>query len=966
MLKHLGTAPQRRAYILLVALFALAASLPGHAAERVIDTPALDTREYRLLELPNELRVLLISEPDTDKAAVALDVNVGYYADPPGRPGLSHFLEHMLFLGTEKYPDAGSYRRFITAHGGRDNAFTGAEHTVYFFDIDKDFLDEGLDRFSQFFIAPLFNERFVGRERKAVESEYRLKIKDDARRLHQVHKETANPAHPFSRFSVGSIETLEDRKDGDIRTALIDFYREHYSANLMTAVVLGAEPLDDLERMARARFGGIGNSDRKPVRVQVPVYTDAQKQIRIDVVPLEQTHELHLEFTFPWNPEYRLTKPSRMLNHLLGHEGEGSLYALLKLNGWIDKLSAGSHRVANNEAVLNIHITLTESGLHQVDAIADLVFQYIRLIEKQGIERRVHEELKRIKALDFRFREPGNPTAEVIDLADNLHDYPARLVIRGPYYFSGYEAETTRSILGHLTPENLRMTVVAPELETDRRDPWYDTPYRVRPITDEQVRRWSRGPIHTALAIPARNIFLPEEVALKEPGPPQDKPVRLIDEDGLRVWHKQDDEFGVPKADVMINIDAPAAVDTPRHSVMTMLYLGIVDDALNAYAYPARVAGLRYKLYTTGGGLGFSVSGYDEKQHRLIDIIVDNLLGLESIDPDVFTRTFAVRKERYMKRWQNSNRRKPFRQANDELTDLLHKQQWRPETLLAHAENVTPEALMKFIPQLLSRSRVEVLVHGNLTAGEAASLGRAVGDRLLEPARPGESVPRLTVRLERGVSYLSTLEIDHEDSAVVSYYQAPSSSTMDAARTLLLGQILKTPFFNELRTERQLGYVVYAGALFTRQVPGLKLVVQSPEAGPDTVLEEIDAFLNRTGKRLADMAPEEFDRHRQGLLTLLREQDESLHQRSRRYRSNIALKHYGFDRREQLAAAVEHLEPAEVAEFFRALVAEESRGRIVVQAPGGPHRNEALSGADGFDTIVDPGGFKKSLPAFRL
>lgn len=83
-----------------------------------------DDNAYRLITLENGLKALLISDPDAPKAAAALDVYVGSGDNPRGRGGLAHFLEHMLFLGTEKYPDPAEYERFITEHGGNRNAFT--------------------------------------------------------------------------------------------------------------------------------------------------------------------------------------------------------------------------------------------------------------------------------------------------------------------------------------------------------------------------------------------------------------------------------------------------------------------------------------------------------------------------------------------------------------------------------------------------------------------------------------------------------------------------------------------------------------------------------------------------------------------------------------------------------------------------------------------------------------------------
>src|SRR5690606_13444917 len=99
--------------------------------------------------------------------------------------------------------------------------------------------EKSLDRFSQFFIAPLFNEESLDKERQAVESEYRLKLNDDSRRLYQVNKEVVNPRHPFAKFSVGNLQTLGDRDGVSIRQEIVDFYQSTYSADLMTLTLYG-------------------------------------------------------------------------------------------------------------------------------------------------------------------------------------------------------------------------------------------------------------------------------------------------------------------------------------------------------------------------------------------------------------------------------------------------------------------------------------------------------------------------------------------------------------------------------------------------------------------------------------------------------------------------------------------------------------------------------------------------------
>ena len=117
---------------------------PAAGAVEVVKSPN-DDRQYQYLELPNRMKVLLVSDPKADKAAAALTVGVGSTANPPGREGLAHFLEHMLFMGTKKYPEVDEYSAFIKKNGGMDNAFTGGNQTTYYFDIKPEALEPGLD-----------------------------------------------------------------------------------------------------------------------------------------------------------------------------------------------------------------------------------------------------------------------------------------------------------------------------------------------------------------------------------------------------------------------------------------------------------------------------------------------------------------------------------------------------------------------------------------------------------------------------------------------------------------------------------------------------------------------------------------------------------------------------------------------------------------------------------------------------
>lgn len=277
-----------------------------------------DAKNYRGLILrENGMKVMLVSDPTAERAAVCLAVEVGHMSDPPDIPGLAHLLEHVLFLGSEKYPSDAEFRTFISDNGGKTNAQTFADVTKYFFDIMPDRLPEALDRFSQMFIAPIFNEYSIIREISAVNSEHEKNFASDSWRNRMVHKTLSHPSHPYSHFSTGSTQTLLEhpRKLGlNIKLELVRFYKRLYrSANLMTLSIVSNKSLNDLEKMTREYFTvGFDNN-----RVETPYYDDKvfssdQMMTKTFIEPTVDIRSLTLTFQTPDLREFYKSRVSRV------------------------------------------------------------------------------------------------------------------------------------------------------------------------------------------------------------------------------------------------------------------------------------------------------------------------------------------------------------------------------------------------------------------------------------------------------------------------------------------------------------------------------------------------------------------------------------------------------------------------------------------------------------------------------
>ncbi|CAM9829745.1 unnamed protein product, partial [Ectocarpus sp. 4 AP-2014] len=425
--------------------------------------PDRDTRQYRYLVLPNELEVVLVSDPYTEQAAASMFIRAGHMQDPPELAGMAHFHEHMLFLGTEKYPEEGEFENFLTQHGGSSNAYTATESTNYYFDVKSSHLRGATDRFAQFFRTPLFAESAIEREMQAVDSEHSNNKNEDTWRIYQVLKATANPSHAFSKFGSGNYETLRPRPEEgvDTRASLIDFHETYYSADAMKLSILGNEDLDTLEAWVRDAFSGVRNT--KPPAVPdygpFPAFGAAELGRRVTVIPLKETRQLALSWPLPPTKVHKRSKPTVYVSHLLGYEGEGGLHKLLHGRGWVSSLSAGSMVTGTDFQLFRLSLSLTEEGERHTDEIIELCHRFIALLRSEPPQKRIRDDLAAMREIGFRFLENGGPSRAVQSIATTLgqEDVVPAEVLSGAFTVLEWDPAAITDVVNRLTPRNCQV-----------------------------------------------------------------------------------------------------------------------------------------------------------------------------------------------------------------------------------------------------------------------------------------------------------------------------------------------------------------------------------------------------------------------------------------------------------------------------------------------------------------------------
>ncbi|KAL8966492.1 MAG: hypothetical protein Q9197_005948 [Variospora fuerteventurae] len=916
--------------------------------ERIADElekPATDDRSYRVIRLSNKLEALLVHDPDTDKASASVNVNVGSFSDADDMPGMAHAVEHLLFMGTEKYPVENDYNQYLSAHSGYSNAYTSSTETNYFFEVaasssrDSDASTNGavtsplygaLDRFAQFFIAPLFLSSTLDRELKAVDSENKKNLQSDIWRLSQLRKSLSNPEHPYHHFSTGNLQTLRDepRKRGvNIRDKFIQFHHKHYSANRMKLVVLGREKLDELEAWVGDLFAGVENQDLPRNRWDgVQPYSDKELLTQVFAKPVMDSRLLDIYFPYQDEEDMYETQPSRYLSHLIGHEGPGSILAYIKAKGWANGLSAGVAPVCPGAAFFTISVKLTEDGLKQYQEVVKVVFQYISLIKEHEPQQWIVDEVREMTEVDFRFKEKSPATSFTSRLSSIMqHPLPRDQLLSGTSVLRKFDSKGIAQALSYIRPDNYRLTLVSQTFpgDWDQKEKWYGTEYRVEAIPSglqasirQAAESTSKNRIPD-LHLPHPNEFIPTKLSVdkREGVEPLKTPKLIRNDEAVRVWWKKDDRFWVPKGNVYITLRNPLSKATPETAVKSNLYCELVKDALVEYSYDAEIAGLEYQLSSFSMGIDIDVGGYSDKMYVLLEKVLVSMRDLE-VKPE----RFKIVKERVLRGLRNWDFQQPYRQVGDFARWLGSEKGWINEQYLAELIPLTPEDIASFYPQLLRQMHIEFLAHGNIHKEDAIRMTDLVESTL----RP-RTLPKSQWQIRRNLllppgsdfTYRRTLGDPANVNNCIEYYLYVGSLADHPlrAKLLLLGQMTEEIGFDQLRTKEQLGYIVFTGAKYAATIMGYRVIIQSER--PTEYLEErVNAFLALFGSKLESMSQDDFDGHKKSLINKRLEKVKNLDQESERFWNHISAEYFNFIQNE---TDVEHLKPLgkqDMIDFF--------------------------------------------------
>lgn len=807
-------------------------------------TPSIAKREALKIKLKNNLEAYLISDPDLDKSGAGLAVNVGSWSNPKESLGMAHFLEHMLFLGTKKYPSESGFATYLDEHGGMHNAFTDNDKTVFMFSVNNEDFAGALDQFAHFFIDPLFNHSGVCRESNAIDQEYAKNLQNDSWRLYHVRKALENKEHPDSQFSMGSLETISKISP----EALREWYNTHYSANLMHLVIYSTLPMDKLVELVVTDFGPIVDKSFTVLNIDLPLFSSTSKENIIYIKPYQDIRELILQWEVPASYRY----DAKVLSYALGYEHRNSLTEILKKEGLAEELLTATE-LYTPKLIFTINVSLTEKGVEQIDKVIYRCFQAINFLKENGIPKSLYNEMKELSTLSYEYQSRKDVFSTVMKDADNMIDEPLATYPLQTYIPTKYSPTDLLALMELLSPESALYFVLADEKLTHVpptiTEPWLKAEYATVPISKEKLASWAKAMPNLELQLPPTNPFIPQNLHLNEASVAAHTsilthPKLILDNTFSKLYYAKDDRFLIPSVAASFRIHT--ANKKPGHaklSVLLDLYLKALENEVRSLSYQGMLASLNFNTLPIEDGLSITISGYSEKAPLFFK---DMIAFLRQVNPT--DEEFLIYKDSLAKEYMNSTLEPPLQQAKEFFNAIIFEKYITDKKKASALVNLTKKDLLNFVSTLYSKTYVEGIVYGNLSEIEALELNTSLQDVLKSVPLGSSNIAKkkvLQLNQEEG-PYKFVEDVKQFGNAICLAIEDGCYTIKKRVMLQLLSKGLEAAVFDELRTKQQTGYLVGSFDKELERELLLFFYIQSNTHSSLDLLARFELFLENT------------------------------------------------------------------------------------------------------------------------
>ena len=797
------------------------------------------------IRLNNGVQAYLISDPKASDSAAAVSVRVGSWNDPIEAPGMAHFVEHLLFMGTRKFPRESDFMQYIRDRGGNYNGMTLPDRTVYGFSVPHEGFEGGLDRFSHFFIDPLFASGAVYREKNAIHHEFYDSIEDVGSRIWRVLKATGSPSHPNAIFSCGNLESLGGVSPSHVK----QWYADHYIGSNINLVILSPLLLEELCSLVVEKFCSVVTGEAKSLDYSAPFTALRQKGHFLNIDAGSNHRSLNMLWEVPVEVIQRAgIMPMQVIDLAIDHDQGRSLSDFLHERDLATDVSIDYHKIEKEHMLFEISVDLTSQGVEQVEDVIATCFQALEGLRSKGALPSLQDHVAQLEEESRQESSGGSVFDCAMDHAEFLVEDSIEIYPYQRYLTKRASNQDMAEFLDSLRAEDCLFFLVAPSAETgiemSHIEKWMGTLYQVTEIPVDKLEGWSHVLENPEIDI-RDSVETPE--AEEEGGSEKDSldTISLCKEARVSMSLSQDSEVPEGSMRVVFSINSPLFNQDVRYEALGLLWgsckARCMDESFSSDPnYEGNWSFIKDNdcLYMV-----IEVAGENKSAclQQFISILMDRsldsglwgeiregLFGLHTEDPD------------------------PLEYARDVADSCLSLGTYSDADVFRVLPEITLNECQEYGRDFLNTMEIQGVFLGQVPVEEAQQYWNAIAP-LLQGESGSWDLPSLATPMATKHSWQEPAvlhrQTNRQGNAALLILHMGRAYTENWAAQQILSQILASEFFFELRTKQQTAYLVdsWSGSL-QEDVLLQYFAIQSSTHTPQDLHKRIEVFLDAFGQ----------------------------------------------------------------------------------------------------------------------
>lgn len=890
----------------------------------IIEKSKHDNRIYKWIELKNKLKVIMIRDKENTNCGALLNINVGSIHDT--LPGMAHFLEHMVFMGSKKYPNVTNFFDNISKNGGFANAMTSDTDTTYYFSVDSANFLEILDMFADFFIEPLLRKDQIDKEINAIDSESTKNLLSESWISVEMVKKCMFDDYPINHYTCGTKKMLNVDNNYIL---MKEFFEKYYSANIMNLILFVNDKFTDEQIIdfLKNSFEKIKNND---VIIDNSYGNIIKPNQCVKYINFKDVNKLMIISEIPVKHKSLLDNPLDLLQWILVNRTENSLYDILNKKRFIIDMIFDTLFKYDDYMIIIVEFELTENGYKNTDEIIQIYFEYIKSIkstDKNSLQS-LYNDINKINKNNYEY--PINK--DIVDtmihinfllsnniLPKNLLDYLINLNsfedILPLFYdlLDNIKLYNSSIIIGSQNI-NLKKYIV---------DDIYNVKFQISKLEPLKINKGQYKIIST-------NKYINTELQLIRDN--NTKIPEKIDKE-YNLFYNFNDAFYVPDVNIYALVENTDILSDPKTYLEFLIFLDLIAEDNIYMINEIRSAGYNIGFHTESKCLYIYISGNNKNIVDIVEAFI-NIINKYSNEKneEKIIENFDLIYEITKKQLKNFVNIPVINKINQLIYKKLLKTFYSQYDLLKYIKDIKYEDCKNTFYNILGNSILSILISGNIYKNDAIKLSDKIYNCL---------------KINRIVNPNFRSELKHLKTPYILTYYNYNKKEKNCLFTLLyklfkikkgdnkyhnkiiflmlLNAITSTQYFNIFRTEKQYGYVVYTKISYlgnkNLKIGYLKFIIQSPiQTANQLYIETIEYIKKNLLKLIENLGDEGLNEYKDGVLSGLENKYNNLSELDIYLCSQIFDYSYDFNYKNNLIDACKNMTHSKFLDMFNELI----------------------------------------------